>query len=81
VLADVVTEPQLSEGVTCDAGSRAACIGGAMQRDGHREAIAAAGFEIDTWRENSEDRFVSDRADNVTQTYGVTSTSRLARRR
>jgi hypothetical protein len=50
-----------------------------MQRDGHREAIEAAGFE--SWRENSEDRFVSDRADNVTQTYGVTSTSRLARRR
>ena len=52
-----------------------------MQRDGYREAIEAAGFTIETWRENTEYRFVSDQADNATQKYGVTSISLLARRR
>jgi len=80
-LADIVTAQQLPEGVTCDASLWAACIGGAMQRDHYREAIEAAGFTIETWRENSEYRFVSERADNATQKYGVTSISLLARRR
>jgi arsenite methyltransferase len=80
-LADIVTATPLPEGVTCDASLWAACIGGAMQHDGYREAIEATGFEIETWRENSAYRFLSDRADNATQKYGVTSISLLARRR
>jgi arsenite methyltransferase len=80
-LADIVSAQQLPEGVTCDASLWAACIGGAMQQDGYRAAIEGAGFEIETWRENSAYRFVSDRADNATQKYGVTSVSVLARRR
>jgi arsenite methyltransferase len=80
-LADIVSAHQLPEGVTCDASLWAACIGGAMQRDNYREAIEAAGFEIEDWRENSAYRFVSERADNATQKYGVTSISLLARRR
>jgi arsenite methyltransferase len=80
-LADIVSERQLPEGVTCDASLWAACIGGAMQRDGYRQAIEAAGFAIETWRENSAYRFVSERAANATQKYGVTSISLLARRR
>jgi arsenite methyltransferase len=80
-LADIVTEAQLPEGVTCDASLWAACIGGAMQRDGYRAAIEAAGFELEAWRENPEYRFVSQRADNAMQKYGVTSISLLARRR
>jgi arsenite methyltransferase len=79
-LADIVSEKQLPEGVTCDASLWAACIGGAMQRDGYRQAIEAAGFEIDSWRENDAYRFVSERAANATQKYGVTSISLLARR-
>lgn len=80
-LSDIVTAEQLPEGVTCDASLWAACIGGAMQRDGYRAAIEASGFEIEQWRENPEYRFASDRADNATQKYGVTSISLLARRR
>lgn len=77
-LADIVTEHQLPEGVTCDASLWAACIGGAMQRDGYRAAIENAGFTIREWRENTEYRFVSERADDATQKYGVTSISLLA---
>jgi arsenite methyltransferase len=79
-LADIVSAQQLPEGVTCDASLWAACIGGAMQQDSYRSAIENAGFEIEAWRENSAYRFVSDRADNATQKYGVTSVSVLARR-
>jgi predicted methyltransferase len=74
-LADIVTEHQLPEGVTCDAALWAACIGGAMQRDGYRAAIEDAGFQIEEWRTNTTYRFVSERADNATQKYGVTSIS------
>jgi arsenite methyltransferase len=79
-VADIVSERQLPEGVTCDASLWAACIGGAMQRDGYRRAIEAAGFEVEAWRENSAYRFVSERAANATGKYGVTSISLLARR-
>ena len=79
-LADIVSAKQLPEGVTCDASLWAACIGGAMQSDDYRAAIESAGLEIETWRENGAYRFVSERADNATQKYGVTSISLLARR-
>jgi arsenite methyltransferase len=80
-LADIVTAVQLPEGITCDAALWAACIGGAMQRDLYVETIEAAGFEILELRENNRYRFISDRADNATRKYGVTSISLLARRR
>jgi arsenite methyltransferase len=80
-LADIVSAAQLPEGVTCDASLWAACIGGAMQRDAYFEAIEAARFEITTWRENVEYRFVSERAAKATRKYGVKSISLLARRR
>jgi len=80
-LADIVTSIQLPEGVTCDASLWAACIGGAMQRDDYRQAIERAGFAVEAVRENEQYRFVSERADNATQKYGVKSISLLARKR
>lgn len=80
-IADIVTATQLPESVTCDAALWAACIGGAMQRDDYREALEAAGFELDDLKENDEYRFVSERADNATKKYGVKSVSLLAIKR
>ena len=80
-IADIVTTTQLPEGVTCDAALWAACIGGAMQRDDYRDAIENAGFQLENIRENEEYRFVSERADNATQKYGVKSVSLLAVKR
>jgi arsenite methyltransferase len=77
-IADIVTRTQLPEGVTCDASLWAACIGGAMQRDDYRETIEGAGFTVESVRENENYRFVSERADNATQKYGVKSISLLA---
>jgi arsenite methyltransferase len=79
-IADIVSAKQLPEGVTCDASLWAACIGGAMQRDLYLETIEAAGFKIAEVRENDRYRFISDRADNATSKYGVTSISLLAHR-
>jgi SAM-dependent methyltransferase len=80
-IADIVTSLQLPVGVTCDASLWAACIGGAMQRDEYRDAIESAGFELEDLRENDQYRFVSERADNATQKYGVKSVSLLATKR
>jgi ubiquinone/menaquinone biosynthesis C-methylase UbiE len=79
-LADIVSTTQLPERITCDASLVAACIGGAMQRDDYRTTIEAAGFIVETVHENDEYRFVSERADNATQKYGVKSISLLARK-
>jgi ubiquinone/menaquinone biosynthesis C-methylase UbiE len=79
-IADIVTAVQLPEGVTGDAALWAACIGGAMQADRYHGEIEAAGFHVDTVRENTAYRFVSDRAADATTTYDVTSVSLLAHR-
>jgi arsenite methyltransferase len=80
-IADIVTAVQLPEGITCDAALWAACIGGAMQRDHYREAIEGAGFELLEVRENPGYRFISQRASNASDKYGVRSISLLARKR
>jgi hypothetical protein len=79
-IADIVTDVQLPEGVTCDASLWAACIGGAAQRDDYLATIRAAGFTVDEVRDNDY-RFISDRALGATTTYGVKSVSLLARLR
>jgi ubiquinone/menaquinone biosynthesis C-methylase UbiE len=77
-IADIVSTTQLPERITCDASLWAACIGGAMQRDDYSRTIEAVGLTVKTVRENTKYRFVSERADNATQKYGVKSISLLA---
>jgi ubiquinone/menaquinone biosynthesis C-methylase UbiE len=60
-LADIVTEVQLPEGITCDATLWAACIGGAMRAD--------------AFRNNPAYQFISDNAQGATKKYGVKSVS------
>lgn len=78
-LADIVTDQQLPEGVTCDAALWAACIGGAMQSSRYRAAIESAGLSIDVERPNDYE-FRSDSAVSATEKWGVRSVSLLARR-
>jgi hypothetical protein len=54
--------------------------GSRPQRSSPSPGLEAAGFEIETLRENSAYRFVSERAATATSKYGVTSISLLARR-
>lgn len=73
-LADIVTEVQLKESITCDADLWAACIGGAAQQDSYRAAIEGAGLEIEGMSENPY-RFISERAVGASEKYGVKSVS------
>lgn len=77
-LADIVTDRQLPDGVTCDAALWAACIGGAMPIDDYRKAIEEAGFSVTAERVNDEYRFLSDSAVNATRKWGVKSISLCA---
>jgi ubiquinone/menaquinone biosynthesis C-methylase UbiE len=76
-LADIVSEVQLPDGITCDATLWAACIGGAMQVDKYVAAIEQAGLRVETLRDNPTYRFISKNAQGATRTYGVKSVSLL----
>ena len=77
-IADIVTESQLPESVTCSANLWAACIGGAMQQDGYRAAITGAGLEIAEVDDNPGYGFLSDSARGAADKWGVKSVSLLA---
>lgn len=76
-IADIVSERQLKEATVCNAELWAACIGGAAQQDAYQEAIAAAGLVIQEWRDNPYE-FISERALDASDKYGVRSVSLLA---
>jgi len=77
-LADIVTESQLPDGITCDATLWAACIGGAMQVDSYLAAIESAGLRVSTLRDNPQYQFISKNAQGATKRYGVKSVSIVA---
>jgi ubiquinone/menaquinone biosynthesis C-methylase UbiE len=77
-LADIVTETQLPQGITCDATLWAACIGGAMQVDDYVAAIESAGLHVREVKNNPQYQFISDNAQGATRKYGVKSVSILA---
>jgi ubiquinone/menaquinone biosynthesis C-methylase UbiE len=79
-LADIVTDVPLPENVVCNADLWAACIGGAAQREDYRDAIESAGLHIERIEENTEYRFISERAQKATGKWGVKSISLLARK-
>lgn len=79
-LADIVTESQLPEGVTCDATLWAACIGGAMQVDEYTTAVTAAGLRVTELRDNPQYQFISKNAQGAARQYGVKSISLVATR-
>jgi arsenite methyltransferase len=76
-IADIVSEQQLKESIVCDADLWASCIGGAAQQDAYREAIERAGLRIDDLRTNPYE-FISERARDASEKYGVKSVSLLA---
>lgn len=78
-IADIISEQQMKESIVCDTDLWASCIGGAAQQDVYREAIESAGLRIEEIRENPYE-FISDRARNASEKYGVKSVSLLARK-
>lgn len=76
-IADIVSERHLTESIVCDADLWASCIGGATQQDAYRAAIEAAGLRVEEFRRNPYE-FISERAQNASDKYGVKSVSLLA---
>jgi arsenite methyltransferase len=77
-LADIVTEVQLPEGITCNATLWAACIGGALQVNDYVAAIESAGLRVVALRDNPQYRFISENAQGATRKFGVKSVSLVA---
>jgi ubiquinone/menaquinone biosynthesis C-methylase UbiE len=77
-IADIVTEAQLPDGITCNATLWAACIGGAMQVDRYLEAIEGAGLRVEAVQDNPQYRFISNNAQAAARKYGIKSVSILA---
>ena len=76
-IADIISERQMKESIVCDADLWASCIGGAAQEDVYRAAIERAGFRIEQLGENPY-KFISERALDASDKYGVKSVSVLA---
>jgi ubiquinone/menaquinone biosynthesis C-methylase UbiE len=77
-LSDVVSEQQMPESIKTDADLWAACIGGAEQIDSYTSLIESAGFDLVEVQENTQYDFVSERAANACQKYGVKSITLIA---
>lgn len=77
-VADIVTEKQLPESISCNTSLWAACIGGAAQENQYLKAIENAGFDIRIVKDNSQYEFMSKSAKEATLDYDVKSISLLA---
>jgi SAM-dependent methyltransferase len=76
-VADIVSTRALKERTRRNVDLWAACIAGAIPRESYVEAIEASGLRVREVRENDY-RFISDRAQDACQTYGVQSISLVA---
>jgi ubiquinone/menaquinone biosynthesis C-methylase UbiE len=72
-VSDIISEEVMPESIKTDEDLWAACIGGAEQIDRYTTSIEAAGFSVTDLRENTGYEFVSERAANACQKYGVKS--------
>jgi SAM-dependent methyltransferase len=78
-IADIVSATPLREKTRRNTELWAACIAGAIPSTAYLDELAAAGFTIAETRPNDY-RFLTDRALDACQTYGVESVSIAARR-
>ena len=78
-IADIVSGSPLKESTRRNTELWAACIAGAIPTPAYLDALVASGFAITAMRRNDY-RFLSDRALEACQTYGVESLSIAASR-
>ncbi len=79
-ISDIISEETMPDSIKNDEDLWAACIGGAAQIDHYRETIEDAGLTVTEVRENTQYEFISERAANACQKYGVKSISLQARK-
>jgi arsenite methyltransferase len=77
-IADIVSTRELKAATRGNVALWAACIAGAVPHDDYIAAIEAAGLQVTRVRENDDYRFLSPRAQEAADRYGVTSISVLA---
>jgi arsenite methyltransferase len=77
-LADIVSGKPLKERTRRNVELWAACIAGAIPREDYLATIEAAGLKVVRVRANPDFRFLSERANEAADRYGVTSISLLA---
>lgn len=70
-LADIVTDVDLPETISCNATLWAACIGGAWKLGRYKQAIESAGLKVVAEQVNEQYRFLSDNAQGATKKFGV----------
>ena len=78
-IADIVSGRPLVGRTRRNTDLWAACIGGAIPRDAYLEAIEGVGLQVETVRENVYE-FLTERALQACDKYGVVSVSLVARR-
>ena len=78
-LADIVSAKPLKEKTRRNTELWAACIAGAIPRKNYADAIAQTGLSVGEMRSNDYE-FISDRALDACNTYGVESVSLVARK-
>jgi SAM-dependent methyltransferase len=79
-ISDIVSQTELRPRTRANVALWAACIAGAVPSERYLLAIASAGLVVDTVRTNPAYRFLSDRAQEAADKYGVTSVTVLARK-
>jgi SAM-dependent methyltransferase len=77
-LADLVAARELKPATRSNVSLWAACIAGAIPQDDYLDAIDAAGLTIARVRANPDYRFLSARAQEAADKYGVTPISLVA---
>jgi arsenite methyltransferase len=77
-ISDIVSELTLAERTRSNVALWAACVAGAVPLTRYLEAIEGAGLRVQTVRTNTAYEFVSSRAQEAAERYGVTSVSLLA---
>jgi arsenite methyltransferase len=78
-IADIVAEMELTPQIVANTDLWASCIGGAAQQDAYQQSIEAAGLRLELMKKNRY-QFLSDRARDAGERYGVKSVSALARK-
>jgi arsenite methyltransferase len=79
-IADIVAEVELTTQIVSNTDLWASCIGGAAEQGAYQEAIEGAGFRLELMKRNPY-RFLSRRARDAGEKYGVKSVSALARKK
>lgn len=74
-IADIVTDVDLPETISCNSTLWAACIGGAWQVDRYKQAIETSGLHVIAQQVNDGYRFLSENAQRATEKFGVRSVS------